>query len=148
MPPSFDSDTHMFYVQATRGYSLAYLTDTDARPEGYGGSGRGLWSQHVLEAIKVETGEIAWSHPYPNLGGSAGLGGPGILTTAGKLLFTGDYSGNFVAYNPADGIALWHFPLLHSVSNGPETYTMNGRQYVVVGAGDTLFAFAIVPSPS
>jgi len=27
------------------------------------------------------------------------------------------------------------------VSNGPSTYMLNGSQYLVVGAGDTLFAF-------
>ena len=147
LPPSLDLETGLFYVNATRGFSLAYLTDTDAHPEGYGGSARNLWSQHVLEAIDTRTGEIAWMHPYPALGGSAGLGGPGILTTAGHLLFTGDYAGNFIAYNPAKGNALWHFPVLHSVSNGPETYSLDGRQYVVVGAGDTLFAFALIRPP-
>lgn len=148
LPPSFDPQTGLFYVNATRGYSLTYLTDTDPRPEGYGGSGRGLWSQHLLEAINAATGEIAWRHPYPTVGGSGGLGGPGILTTAGKLLFTGDYGGNFIAFNPSDGTPIWHFPVLHGVSNGPETYELDARQYVVVGAGDTLFAFALLPGPS
>ena len=144
LPPSYDPDTKLFYVNATRGYSLTYLTDTDPRPEGYGGSGRGLWSQHLLEAIDTATGKVAWTHPYLNGGGGLGLGGPGILTTAGELLFTGDYASNFIAYGPADGKALWHFPVLHAVSNGPETYTLDGRQYVLVGAGDTLFAFALL----
>jgi alcohol dehydrogenase (cytochrome c) len=29
------------------------------------------------------------------------------------------------------------------VSNGPMTYMLNGKQYLVVGAGDTLFAFTV-----
>lgn len=145
LPPSFDPQTQLFYVNATRGYSLAYLTDIDARPEGYGGSGRNLWSQHVLEAIDWKTGKIAWNHAYStesSMGG--GLGGPGILTTAGHLLFSGDYAGNFISFDPANGDILWHFPVLHPVGNGPETYFLDGRQYVVVGAGDTLFAFALL----
>lgn len=142
MPPSYDPQTELFYVNATRGYSVNYLTDTDAHPEGYGGGGRTVWSQHVLEALDIQTGRIAWSHSYPNIDGP-GPGFPGILTTAGKLLFTGDYAGNFVAYNPANGTILWHSPVVHSVSNGPETYMLDGKQYVVVGAGDTLFAFAL-----
>ena len=145
LPPSFDPDTGLFYVNATRGYSLAYLTDTDERPEGYGGSARTLWSQHLLEALDYKTGQIAWSHAYPAVTGLGyGLGGPGVLTTAGRLLFTGDYAGNFVAYDAANGDILWHFPILHSVSNGPETFTLNGKQYIVAGAGDTLFAFTLV----
>ncbi|MDQ6707312.1 MAG: acido-empty-quinoprotein group A [Acidobacteriota bacterium] len=142
MPPSYDPDTELFYVNATRGYSLGYLTDTDERPEGYGGSGRGLWSQHVLEAIDVRTGKIRWSHAYPTAGGG-GLGGPGILTTAGNLLFTGDYSGNLIAYDAGTGKILWHFGMPSSLGNGPMSYELDGRQYVVAGAGDTLYAFAL-----
>src|SRR5499433_2587838 len=59
-PPSFDPDTGLFYVNADRGYSLAYLTDTDEKPEGYGGRGTSLFSQRVLEAINYQTGEIRW----------------------------------------------------------------------------------------
>ncbi|HEX4809967.1 MAG TPA: acido-empty-quinoprotein group A [Bryobacteraceae bacterium] len=140
LPPSFDPETGLFYVNATDGYSLAYLTDTDEKPQGYGGSGRNLWSQHVLEALDYRTGNIAWRHAY--LTASGGSGFPGILTTAGHLLFTGDYAGNLIAYNPGDGAILWHFNMAHSLSNGPETYRLDGRQYVVAAAGDTLFAFA------
>jgi alcohol dehydrogenase (cytochrome c) len=142
MPPSYDPQTGLFYVQAVRGYSVAYLYDTDPRPEGYGGGGRGLWSQHVLEAIDYRTGDIAWSHPY--LSGGAINTGPGVLTTAGHLLFTGDYAGNFVAHDPATGKILWHFPMRQSLSNGPETWILDGQQYVVAGAGDTLFVFKLI----
>ena len=146
LPPSFDPDTQLFYVNATKGYSLAYLTDTDEHPEGYGGSGRSLWSQHVLEALNWKTGEVVWSHPYSSFGNTGGgLGGPGILTTAGNLLFTGDYAGNLIAYHPASGKILWHFTMPHSLSNGPETYLFNGKQYLIIGAGDTLYAFALLP---
>ncbi len=143
MPPSFNPDTGLFYVNATKGYSLAYLTDTDERPEGYGGSGRGLWSQHLLEALDYKTGNVAWSHEYPVAAG-VGLGGPGILTTAGKLLFSGDYAGNLIAFDPATGRILWHFPMLSSLSNGPMTYELDGRQYLIAGGGDTLYAFALL----
>lgn len=142
MPPSFNPQTGLFYVNATRGYSLTYLTDTSERPEGYGASMRGLWSQHLLEAIDFNNGEIKWSHPYTtadSMGG--GLGGPGILTTAGNLLFTGDYNGNLIAFNAANGTILWHFPMLHSLGNGPVTYMLDGRQYLVAGGGDTLYVF-------
>jgi alcohol dehydrogenase (cytochrome c) len=142
-PPSFDPDTGMFYVNATEGYSVTYLTDTDEKPEGYGGSGRTLFSQPVLEAIDYQTGKIRWIHEYPG-GSGGGLGGAGILTTAGKLLFTGDPSGNLIAYDPGTGKILWHFRVGANVSNGPMTFTLDGKQYLIVGAGDTLFAFAIL----
>ncbi|MGA8030431.1 MAG: acido-empty-quinoprotein group A [Bryobacteraceae bacterium] len=138
-PPSFDPEFGLFYVNAMKGYSLAYLTDTDERPEGYGGSGRALWAQSMLEAIDYQTGKIRWSHDFPG----KGLAASGILSTAGKLLFSGDPSGNLIAWDPATGAILWHFHLPARVSNGPMTYMLDGRQIVVVGAGDTLYAFAL-----
>jgi alcohol dehydrogenase (cytochrome c) len=38
---------------------------------------------------------------------------------------------------------LWHAGLTDNPSNAPETYMLDGRQYVVVGAGDSLFAFML-----
>jgi acido-empty-quinoprotein group A len=143
MAPSFDPETGLFYVNAIRGYSLAYLTDTDPNPEGYGGSGRSLWSQHILEAIDYKTGKLRWCHAYDNQVGF-GLDGPGILTTAGKLLFTGDPSGNLIGFDPASGHILWHFRMTASLSNGPMTYELDGKQYLIAGAGDTLYAFALL----
>ncbi len=67
----------------------------------------------------------------------------GLLTTAGNLLFAGGNSQDLVALNATTGEALWHARLGNGVSNGPITYEMDGRQYVIVGAGDTLFAFVM-----
>lgn len=139
-PPSFDPETNLFYVNATEGFREWYLTDTSDHPEGYGGYTQELWSQLVLKAIDYRTGKLRWSHAYATDG--AGLG-PGILATAGKLLFTGDATGNFVAFDPENGNILWHANVGAPVSNGPMTYELDGRQYVVVGAGSALYAFAL-----
>jgi glucose dehydrogenase len=140
-PPSYDPETQLFYVNAQRGYSIAYLTDTDENPEGYGGRGAGLLGEAVLEALSPKTGEVVWSHVYPS--GLFGSSGAGILTTAGKLLFTGDPLQNLIAYDPASGSILWHFRLPQNVSNGPSTYLLDGRQYLLVGAGDSIYAFTV-----
>ena len=67
-----------------------------------------------------------------------------MADTAGKLLFGGDGSGHLVALDPANGNPLWHAGLGANIGNGPITYELDGIQYVVVGAGDTLFAFAML----
>src|SRR5580658_7699740 len=137
--PSFDPETGLFYVNAVSSYSLFYLTDTDDKPEGYGGRDSGVYSRVALEAIDYRTGQIRWTHEYNRGGGTIG-----ILTTAGKLLFTGDPSANFVVYDPLSGKILWHAHLVSNISNGPMTYELGGRQYVVVGAGDTLYGFTLL----
>jgi alcohol dehydrogenase (cytochrome c) len=43
----------------------------------------------------------------------------------------------------ANGKILWHAGLHNAVSNGPITFTLDGRQYLVIGAGDMLYAFTL-----
>jgi alcohol dehydrogenase (cytochrome c) len=98
-------------------------------------------SSMFMTAIDYKSGRIVWKHKYRTAGGS-GRGASGVLTTAGKLLFGGDPSGNLVAFDPADGRLLWH-STIGQVSNAPQTYMVDGRQYVLAAAGDTLYAFAL-----
>ena len=140
-PPSYDPDTGLFYVGTSQEYSMFYLTDTDPHPEGWGAAERD--AGHLggdLEAIDIKTGKIVWDHHYPFTGGAVG-----ILTTAGKLLFTGDGAQHLVAFDPANGEILWHAGLADDLSNGPETYLLDGQQYLVAGAGDSLYAFTLEP---
>ncbi len=145
-PPSFSPDTGLFYVGTHASFSVFYLTDTDPRPQGWGAAERhvgslGSW----LKAIDYKTGKVRWSHPLA-MGAGGPSGGPmGLLSTAGGLLFGNDGAGNFVAYDAATGKPLWHAGLGANTSNGPQTFLLDGRQYVVVGAGDSLFAFALQP---
>jgi alcohol dehydrogenase (cytochrome c) len=138
-PPSFDPQTGLFYVSGTESYSMLYQTDTDAKPEGFAGKEVNIWSKVSLKALEYKTGKVRWTHEYPGLGS----GNFGILTTAGGVLFTGDQYGNFIAFDPALGNILWHSRLGGSVANGPIAYELDGREYVVVGGGDSLYAFAL-----
>ncbi|HEY7305097.1 MAG TPA: acido-empty-quinoprotein group A [Bryobacteraceae bacterium] len=138
-PPSFDPETGLFYVNSSDSFSMFYLTDTDPHPEGYGAAERGAGSLgRALQAIDYKTGKTIWKHDYPGGGGAGGL-----LSTAGKLLFSGDGSNHLIAFDPANGKVVWHAGLSGNVSNGPETYMLDGKQYLVVGAGDSLFSFAL-----
>lgn len=138
-PTSFSPQTGLFYVNASHAYSVYYLFDTDEKPEGWGGNDRGGWGEAMLEAIDYRTGKIKWSHKWAGGGGRSG-----VLTTAGNLIFAGDASDNFVALNASTGEPLWHANLGQNVSNGPITFEMDGSQYVVVAAGDTLYAFVML----
>jgi len=69
--------------------------------------------------------------------------GASILTTASNLLITGDDQKNLIIYSADKGKVLWHKELGANESNGPITYMLGGRQWVVAGAGDTLYAFAL-----
>jgi alcohol dehydrogenase (cytochrome c) len=137
-PPSFSPQTGLFYVSAARAFSVWYIYDPGENPQGWGGTDLGGWSEYMLQAVDYRTGKVRWSHKWE------GGGLSGLLSTAGNLLFTGDgSSGNFIALNAATGEPLWHAGLRSPVSNGAITYTLDGLQYVIVGAGDTLWAFVM-----
>ena len=67
----------------------------------------------------------------------------GILTTASDLLFSGGREGYFFALDARDGTLLWKFTVGGAVQSGPMTYAVNGRQYVAVDAGNSLFVWAL-----
>ena len=132
--PSFSPDTGLLYVGTQQTFSLFYLTDTDPHPQGYGAAERnvGQWGSY-LRAIDYKTGNVVWKH-------ATQVGAQGLLSTAGGLLFGTDGAGNFIAFDAKTGNPLWHAGI-GSTTNAPETYMLDGRQYVVVGAGDSLYAF-------
>jgi alcohol dehydrogenase (cytochrome c) len=141
-PPAFSPETGYVYVPERNGISIFYLTDPDPRGSmGLGGKdevnvGNG---GNFLTAIDYRTGKIGWRHRYP---GNGGGGGGGVLATAGKLVFAGDAGGNIVAHDAFTGTPLWHSHI-GGVTNAPQTYRVDGRQYVLVATGDTLFAFVL-----
>ncbi len=137
-PPSFSPQTGLFYVNATRAFSIYYIFDEDDKPEGWGGNDQGGWGEAMLQALDYQTGKVRWSHKWE---GSSVRSG--VLSTAGNLVFAGDPANNLVALNASTGQPLWHANLGSSVSNGAITYELDGVQYLVVGAGDTLFGFVM-----
>jgi alcohol dehydrogenase (cytochrome c) len=140
-PPAFSPDTGLFYTQENNGFQMLYLTDPD--PRGSMGLGGKLAvsvgnAGNALAAIDYRTGQTVWRHAWPPGGG----GGAGMLTSAGKVLFTGDGSGNFVAFDATNGKPLWH-SRIGNISNAPETYLIDGRQHVLVAVADALYAFQL-----
>src|SRR5437660_2615891 len=139
-PPAFSPDTGLFYTAEGNAYSIFYLTDVDPRGSmGLGGKEEvGVGSSGTfLTAIDYKTGKVAWRHPYYGNGG-----GGGLLTTAGKLLFAGDGAGNFLAHDAATGKPLWN-TRIGGITNAPQTYMLDGRQYVIAATGDTIWSFVL-----
>jgi alcohol dehydrogenase (cytochrome c) len=135
--PSFSPATGLFYVSGSRAFSVYYLYDEGENPQGWGGTDRGGWSETMVTAVDYKTGKPKWVHRWE------GSARSGLLATAGNLLFAGGPSNDLVALNATTGDALWHARLNASVSNGAITYEMDGTQYVLVGAADMLWAFAM-----
>jgi len=126
-------------------YAMYYLTTTDPRVMvGLGGSEQDVVGSlgTSIAAIDYQTGKLAWKYRFEGTGGGYG-GATGLLTTAGGLLFANDASGSLVAFGlrgKRPPVPLWHAHL-GSIDNAPETYTVGGRQYVLVTGDGAVWAF-------
>ena len=82
-----------------------------------------------VTAVDYNTGKIRWQveTPQPMISG--------VLATAGGLVFTGEGNGWFRAYDAKDGKILWSFQAGAGVNAPPSSYQVDGKQYIVVGAG-------------
>jgi quinoprotein glucose dehydrogenase len=121
----------------------------------------------TLNAIDLNTGKYLWKIPlgnYPELAamgmadtGSENYGGPVI--TAGGLLFIGAsiYDHKLRAFDRDNGQLLWDYELPYAGTATPATYTVDGRQYVVIATsnarngkaaqGSAYVAFALPDNP-
>lgn len=155
--PSFSPRTGLFYIPTWDNYYSVYVKDpieytegrlyTGALPkspvplirppqvqtrkeeEGYG----------AIRAVDPQTGKRQWEFKLADVTDS------GVLTTASDLLFAGGREGYFFALDARTGSLLWKASVGGQVSSGPMTYSVNGRQYVAVAAGNSLFVYALRP---
>ena len=83
-----------------------------------------------LIAFDPLTGETKWKVKHEQFWN----GGP--LTTAGNLVFQGNGSGFFEAYNAENGELLWSRNTWTGIMAPPVTYMIDGQQYISILAGD------------
>jgi alcohol dehydrogenase (cytochrome c) len=146
-PPSFSPHTGLFYIPTWENSSTTYLKG-EAPPEFHEGQSfsgvfprtgaRGEDVYSAVRAIDPKTGEKKWDFRQPAPSTEAG-----ILTTASDVLFSGSRDGTFYALDARDGKLLWQTSLGPSVAAGPMSYSVNGKQYVSIMVGSSLFTFGL-----
>ena len=153
--PSFSPATGLFYIPAWEDYASFFVKQDAEYVKGQTFSGGGPRNTTppvvagnfnyrkdgeqygVVRAIDPKTGEKKWDFPMSDVTDA------GIMTTATNLLFSGGREGYFFALDARDGKLLWKAALGGRVTSGAMTYSMNGRQYVAVCAGSSLFVYAL-----
>ncbi len=88
-----------------------------------------------VKAVSVETGETLWSYEQ----GAVMLT---LITTDGGLVLGGDNNGRMKALDQDTGEVLWEINLGSTVSGYPTTFMVDGKQYLSVSTGMSLFAGA------
>ena len=95
----------------------------------------------TMSAINLNTGEIAWQVPLgeyekfrkKGITNTGAFNRGGGIATAGGLIFIGaTEDGMFRAFDQHTGKILWEYQLPGMASSIPSTYSINGKQYVVV----------------
>jgi alcohol dehydrogenase (cytochrome c) len=82
-----------------------------------------------LKAIDPMTGKTKWEAP------SAMPRFSGVLSTAGGVVFTGQLTGEFEAFDADNGKKLWSFKTGSGIEGQPVTWEQDGVQYVAVSSG-------------
>ena len=134
-PSAYNPNTNRLYIPlneaciiaSTEGYQVVTsgVNFTAALfPDSNGRMGR-------IQAIDLGDQEFAWRHRQPSPVISS------ILATAGGLVFAGDLNRNFKALDEETGDVLWEITLDDVPSSTIITYSVNGKQYLALGAGQT-----------
>ncbi len=145
-PPSYSPHTGLFYISSwentgtlareggwpkaagdTAMGAATLGTNLKTEEEGYG----------AVQAFDPKTGERKWQFKMNDITWA------GVLSTASDLVFSGGREGYFFALNARTGELLWKAALGGQVNSGPMSYSVNGRQYIAVCAGNALFTFAL-----
>ena len=142
--PSFDPVRRLFFVSARE---TCQVFVSYPPPENYqlgsmvmGGGSRNRGGSGVLRAIDPVTMQKKWEVPYGEPSYS------GVLSTASGLVFAGDDGGTLMGVHADTGRVLWRAQLPGMFWGAPSTVMVDGRQLVLMPAGQTLTAFALPSS--
>ena len=94
-------------------------------------------SQGVM-AFDPETGKAQWKFEL-----TQNALQPGVLSTAGGLVFAASAEGNFMALDAKTGKELWRFGAGASIPSSPISYSVDGKQYISVSSANVLYTFAL-----
>jgi len=163
--PSYSPRTGLFYLSAWENYGSIYRKEpVDYEPGRRFNGGAGATVKPVPDA-PVMPGPAAARSPintWTNVVGNGAViaidpktGQPkwkfqmydvtdaGILTTAGDVLFTGGREGYFHALDARTGTELWKANLGGAIMSAPVTYSVDGKQYVIVNSGNVMTTFGL-----
>jgi alcohol dehydrogenase (cytochrome c) len=93
-----------------------------------------------VKALEPTTGAVKWNFEAPPREHTVQVGG--VLSTTTGVVFHGNYE-TFYGLRGTDGSVLWNVHLGGRINAAPMSYAINERQFVVLAAGSTLYAFAL-----
>lgn len=123
-----------FFTRAPQGAAA------DALGMRLGSSGATYGARPVVKAIDAATGERRWERDSPKTSEFSEFSG--LLATGGGLVF-GASGGQVFALESSSGNPLWSVALGGKTLGAPITFTLEGRQVLVLVAGRSVFCFGL-----
>ncbi len=151
--PSYSPQTGWFYLEYSEsGAQYVSATQSVERGRQYLGRGNAGGSLATrqrsdpapsagIKAIDPENGRTVWD--FKIFQGSITNG---LMATAGGVVFASTRDGNIIAMDAKTGAHLWHTQTGGNNAAAPISYAIDGRQYVALASGNTIFSFAL-PKP-
>ena len=151
--PSYSPQTGWFYLEYSES-GQQYVSAPQAIERGRQYLGRGVGRggpparqpsdpepSAGIKALDPETGKTVWD--FKIFQGSLTNG---LMATGGGIVFASSRDGNIVALDARTGKRLWHMQTGGNNAAAPISYAVDGRQYVALASGNTVFSFAL-PKP-
>jgi alcohol dehydrogenase (cytochrome c) len=143
---AFDHNSGLIFVPATESVSVFTKALNPKRGDfGFYPGSAGLDAEpyhSVVRALDAATGAKKWECFAPNWKESFASGYSGLLATGGGLVF-GASEGFAFAIDSATGRELWRVFLGGDTYAAPISFTVDGRQVILVSAGRALFEFGL-----
>jgi alcohol dehydrogenase (cytochrome c) len=146
--PSYSAKTGWYYLvyhDSPGNFSAgpqAYEAGRQYQGRGNGGgfgapAGAAPNTQGIM-AIDPETGKVQWKYEISQMALP-----PGLMSTAGNVVFSATTEGYFIALDAVTGKLLWRYNTGGALASSPIGYSVDGRQYVAISGTGGVFAFAL-----
>ena len=149
-PPSYDASRQLVFVPCSDAAGVYFQSEqvkfkTGKRFDGSAASyyARNLPATAYVKAIDARTGDVRWqtileSRSEKDFMWTVG----GVLSTRGGVVFAG-YRDFFRAFDADTGKELWKVNLGARVRGSPISFLLDGKQYIAVAAGHSMFVFLV-----
>lgn len=150
-PPSYDASRQLVFVPCSDAAGIYFQSEQIKYKAGerFEGSAASYYAQNLpstayIKAIDARTGDVRWQAVLASGSDNFVWTVGGVLSTRSGVVFAG-YRDYFYAFDADTGKELWKVNLGARVRGSPISFQLDGRQYIAVAAGHSMFTFRLPP---
>jgi alcohol dehydrogenase (cytochrome c) len=148
-PPSYDASRQLVFIPCSDAAGIYFQSEgvEYKRGERFLGSAASHYAQNLpstayVKAVDARTGDVRWQTVLASGSENFVWTVGGVLSTKSGVIFAG-YRDFFHAFDADTGKELWKVNLGARVAGSPISFLAEGRQYIAVAAGHSMFAFLV-----